>query len=181
MAGELTGDRPPAAARRLRSDRTFWAGLVVVAGLVVAGALLYDAAAVRAGRTARPWRAETADELARRHLDDPVVLIAAGAAVLLGLGCLVLALTAGQRRWLPLTRPGAVIDRAGVSALVTRWARRIDGVDSVKVRTGRGRTVVRIDGAAEPAAVERELRAELARVPLAGEHRLDVRTRRGSR
>ncbi|MFJ8044216.1 DUF6286 domain-containing protein [Kitasatospora sp. NPDC096147] len=165
----------------MRSDRTFWAGLVVVAGLVAGGALLYDAAAVRAGGTARAWRSETADELARRHLDDPVVLIAAGAALLLGGWLLLLALTPGQRRWLPLGRPGAVIDRAGVSALVARWAERIDGVDSAKVRTGRGWTVVRIDGDAEPASVERELRAELARVPLAGAHRLDVRTGRRRR
>ncbi|MER5867905.1 DUF6286 domain-containing protein [Kitasatospora sp. NPDC002040] len=177
----MTDDQIPPRVRRLRSNRTGWTGPVVVAALVLGGGLLYDAVAVRTGHRARPWRAETADRLATLHLDDPVVLISAGAAVLLGVLLLVLALTPGLRRWLLLRQPGAVIDRAGVAALVTRRAEQLDGVHSAGAKVRRGRTTVTFVGRVDPADVQRELRTELARVPLAGEHRLDVRTGKGRR
>ncbi|BFV56683.1 hypothetical protein KCMC57_up17870 [Kitasatospora sp. CMC57] len=172
----MTVDQGPVPIRRLRSPRTGWTALVVVAGLVVCGGLLYDAVAVRTGHRARPWRAETAHRLATLHLDDPVVLISAGVAVLIGALLLGLAVAPGMRRWLPLRQPGAVIDRSGVAALLARRADRLDGVSSLKVKVRRARTTVTMAGTADPAEVQRELRAELARVPLAGEHRLDVRT-----
>ncbi|GAA1135214.1 hypothetical protein F4556_001764 [Kitasatospora gansuensis] len=177
----MTVDQAPVRARRLRTARTGWTGLVVVAALVVGGGLLYDAVAVRTGHRARPWRAETADRLATVHLDDPVVQISAGAAVLIGALLLGLAVAPGMRRWLPLRQPGAVIDRAGVAALLTRRARQLDGVSWVKIKVRRARTRVTVAGPADPAEVQRELRTELARVPLAGEHRLDVRTGRARR
>lgn len=154
---------------------------MVVAALVVAGGLLYDAVAVRTGHRARPWRAEVAHQLATLHLDDPVVLISAGVAVLIGALLFGLAVAPGMRRWLPLRQPGAVIDRSGVAALLTRRADRLDGVSSLKVKVRRTRTSVTMAGTADPAEVQRELRAELARVPLAGEHRLDVRTGKARR
>ncbi|WP_405019752.1 DUF6286 domain-containing protein [Kitasatospora sp. NBC_00070] len=172
----MTVDQARPRVRRLRSTRTGWTALVVVAALVVGGGLLYDAAAVRTGHRARPWRAETADRLATLHLDDPVVLVSAGAAVLLGVLLLGLAVAPGMRRWLALRQPGAVIDRAGVAALLTRRAGELDGVDGVRIKVRRSRTKVTAGGSADPAEVQRELRAELARVPLAGENRLDVRT-----
>ncbi len=177
----MTVDQTPLKPRRLRANRTGWTALVVVAALVVGGGLLYDAVAVRTGHRARPWRAEAADRLATLHLDDPVVLISAGVAVLIGVLLLGLAVAPGMRRWLPLRQPGAVIDRAGVAALLTRRAGQLDGVSQVKVKVRRARTKVMLAGPADPAEVQRELRTELARVPLAGEHRLDVRTGKGRR
>ncbi|KJK57285.1 DUF6286 domain-containing protein [Saccharothrix sp. ST-888] len=168
----------PGPVRRPRSPRTAWAGLVAVAVLVIGGGLLHDVIAVRTGHPARPWRAELAHQLAVRHLDDTPVRIGAGIAVLLGLWFCRLALAPGLRRRLSLRRPGAVIDRAGVAALIADRTRDLAEVDEVAVRVRRTRTRVTVSGAADPVLIQRHLRAELARIPLAGPHQLDVRVRR---
>ncbi|WP_371500080.1 DUF6286 domain-containing protein [Kitasatospora sp. NBC_00374] len=175
-AEELPDERRPKITAP-RSPRTALTFVVVVAVLVLAGALLYDVIAVRTGHRARPWRARVARELADRQLDDTWVLVGAGVAVLLGLLLLWQAFAAGERRWLPLRVPGALIDRSGVAALISDRAAELPQVQAVQVRVGRGRTRVRITGAADPVGVQKALRAELARIPLAEPNRLDVRTR----
>ncbi|MEV4612132.1 DUF6286 domain-containing protein [Kitasatospora sp. NPDC049258] len=167
----------PAAVGRPRSARTRPAFLVVLVVLVVAGVLLFDVIAIRTGHQAWPWRVGTGRRLADRHLDDPWVLAGAGVTLLLGLLLLWLAFAAGERRWLPLRDAGAVIDRAGVAALISERAGRLPDVHSVKVKVSARRTKVMVTGIADPAEVQRELRAELARIPLALPNRLDVRTR----
>ncbi|WP_344338846.1 DUF6286 domain-containing protein [Kitasatospora putterlickiae] len=166
---------------RLRAPRTVAAAVVATVVLVVAGGLLYDVVAVRTGHQARRWRAELADELATRHLDDPAVLLGAGAGVLVG-GCLLwLALAPGLRRWLPLRPHGetaAVIDRSGVAALLADRAAGTPGVEHLRVRVGRRRVRIGLVGPADPASVERRLREELAAVTLARPLRLDVRSAR---
>ena len=108
-----------------------------------AGLLLYDVAAVRAGRTAMPGGGTLADELATRPLDDVWVIVGAAAvAVALGLWLLVLARrppvcaaccrcaagrTAGRPR------------RAGPARRRTGAARPGDGGVRRAVRPGRGR------------------------------------------
>ncbi|MEU9076207.1 DUF6286 domain-containing protein [Kitasatospora sp. NPDC048538] len=157
--------------------------IVATVVLVVAGALLYDVIAVRAGLPARRWRARIADELATRHLDDPWVLVGAGVAVLLGGTLLWLALAPGLGRWLPL-RPhggtGATIDRAGIGHLLADRAAGLPGVDHLKIRLSRRRIRVTLTGSADPALVERQLRDELARVTLARPPQLDVRSAGGA-
>ncbi|WP_354642823.1 DUF6286 domain-containing protein [Kitasatospora camelliae] len=161
---------------RPRSARTAVTGVVVTAVLVLAAAVLYDVIAVRTGHPARAWRAEVARELETRTLDDPWVLAGAGVALVAGVALCWLAFAPGLRRWLPLTEPGAAIDRAGVAALIsTRIAAQPEPL-MARVRVGRKRTRVSVTGTADPAALERELREELARVPLGLPHRLDVRT-----
>ncbi|MFF7458385.1 DUF6286 domain-containing protein [Kitasatospora sp. NPDC008115] len=165
--------------RRLRAPRTVAAAVVATVLLVVAGGLLYDVVAVRTGHQARRWRAELADELATRHLDDPAVLIGAGAGVLIGGWLLWLALAPGLRRWLPLRPHGetaVVIDRSGVAALLADRAAGLPGVEHLRVRVGRRRVRIALSGPADPASVERRLREELAAVTLARPLRLDVRT-----
>ena len=183
-AGEPTGGPaaapPPSRVRRPRAPRTLATALVVVAVVVVGGALLYDVVAVRTGHSARPWRAHLADELATRHLDDVWVLLGAGVAVLLGGWLCRLAFAPGLRRWLPLrpaARTDAVIDRAGVGALLVTRADEVPGVEGTTVRINRRRVRVAIAGPADPAAVQRSLAAELDRIGLARPLRLDVRTR----
>ncbi|MFJ1754262.1 DUF6286 domain-containing protein [Kitasatospora sp. NPDC088134] len=151
--------------------------LVVAAALVGAGTLLYDLVAVRAGGRARPWRQDLARELATRHLDDPWVLGFAGGAAALGLLLLWLALAPGLRGWLPLEPAGSAIHRAALGALIADRARRRADVHSWQVKVGRRRARVTLTGTADPAGAERDLRAELARVPLAVPYRLDVRSR----
>ncbi|MFJ9696244.1 DUF6286 domain-containing protein [Kitasatospora sp. NPDC101183] len=175
-------EEPVVRVRRPRAPRTAAAALVATAVLVLAGALLYDVVAVRAGQPARRWRAQLADELATRHLDDLWVLVGAGAAVLLGGWLLWLALAPGLRRWLPLRPYGGTtgaIDRAGIGHLLRDRAAGLTGIEELRIRVGRRRVRVRLVGAAEPSSVQRQLREELARVGLAGELRLDVRAARG--
>ncbi|MEW1912000.1 DUF6286 domain-containing protein [Kitasatospora sp. NPDC085895] len=160
---------------RPRSARTAATALVVTCLLVLGGAALYDAISEGTGHAARQWRADLARETATRHLDDPWVLGIAGGAVAAGLLLCWLAFAPGLRRWLPLLRPGAAIDRAGVAALLSARATGIEGVERCTVKARRHRAVATVTGSAEPIAVERELNEELAAVPLLGPYRLDLR------
>ncbi|WP_369182898.1 DUF6286 domain-containing protein [Streptomyces sp. Y1] len=176
-------EAPHGKVPRLRAPRTAAAALVATAVLVAAGALLYDVVAVRAGQPARRWRAQLADELATRRLDDVWVLTGAGVAVVLG-GCLLwLALAPGLRRWLPLRPYGettAAIDKGGIAHLLADRAAGLTGIEELRIRVGRRRVRVRLVGAADPASVQRQLREELARVGVARPLRLDVRAARGA-
>ncbi|GGV11215.1 hypothetical protein GCM10010495_25670 [Kitasatospora herbaricolor] len=186
-AGDRTGRRTAAGAaravrgRREKSPRTAPTAVVVVAALAVCGPLLYDVIAVRAGRRAAYWRTELADQLATHHLDDLWVLLGAGAAVLLGGWLLWLAFAPGLRRWLsllPAATTDAMIDRAGVGALLVARADEVPGVERTTVRINRRRARVTIEGPADPAAVQRDLAAELDRIALARPLRLEVLTSR---
>ncbi|MGW2251230.1 DUF6286 domain-containing protein [Kitasatospora sp. NPDC001660] len=165
--------------RRPRASRTPEAASVAAVVLVIAGALLYDVVSVRTGHSVRRWRADIADELATRHLDDLRVLVGAGVATALGGLLLWLAFAPGLRRWLVL-RPhggtGAVINRSGIGHLLADRAAGLPGVEGVRIRIGRRRVRVHLVGATDPAAVQRQLRDELARVTLARPLQLDVRT-----
>ncbi|MDY0814217.1 DUF6286 domain-containing protein [Kitasatospora purpeofusca] len=175
--GEAAGPAPK--VRRLRAPRTTAAVVVATVLLILALALLYDVVAVRTGQPARQWRTDLADELATRHLDDLAVLLGAGATTLLGGWLLWLALAPGLGRWLPLRPHGdtaAAIDRSGVAALLADRAAGLPGVEHLKVRINRRRVRIALVGPADPASVQRQLRAELAAVTLAGPLRLDVRT-----
>ncbi|MFF2661157.1 DUF6286 domain-containing protein [Kitasatospora sp. NPDC058032] len=183
-AGEGGSEPGVGKVRRPRALRTTAAAVVATVLLVAAGALLYDVIAVRTGHRARQWRAELAEELATRHLDDLAVLLGAGAGVLLGGWLLWLALAPGLGRWLPLRPHGdtaAAIDRSGVAALLADRAAGLPGVEHLRVRVSRRRVRIRLVGPADPASVQRRLREELAAVTLARPLRLEVRTagRRG--
>ncbi|MEV5008590.1 MULTISPECIES: DUF6286 domain-containing protein [unclassified Streptomyces] len=133
---------------RFWSVRRVPAGIVALLLLIVAGAFLYDIAAVRVGRPALRWRRELARQLAQRPLDDTWVLAGAGVAAVLGLWLIVLAATPGLRRLLPMRRTHPDV-RAGLhreaAALVLRdRAMEIAGVRSVRVRLHRRRADVRV-------------------------------------
>ncbi|MFJ1970451.1 DUF6286 domain-containing protein [Streptomyces sp. NPDC087903] len=146
---------PPAEEKEAEAGGTgrFWsarrvpAGIVALLLLVVAGAFLYDVAAVRAGRSAMHWRRELARQLAERPLDDIWVLVGAGVAAAVGLWLIVLAVTPGLRAVLPMRRTHADV-RAGLhrkaAATVLRdRAMEVSGVQSVRVRTRRRKSDVR--------------------------------------
>ncbi|MFD8701779.1 DUF6286 domain-containing protein [Kitasatospora sp. NPDC059648] len=182
---EPTGPVAGAARKvpRPRAGRAVTAALVATAVLVAVGALLYDVVAVRAGQPARRWRAQVADELATRHLDDLWVLVGAGVSILLGGWLLWLAIAPGLRRWLVLRPYGgteAAIERAGIGHLLTDRAAGLTGVDRLRIRVGRRRVRVSVSGPVDPALVQRQLREELGRVGLARPLRLDVRSWRGA-
>ncbi|GGV79070.1 DUF6286 domain-containing protein [Streptomyces griseoloalbus] len=133
--------------RRFWSARRVPAALLALVILVIAGAFLYDIAAVRADRNAMQWRRELARQLAERPLDDTWVLTGAGLATALGLWLLLLALTPGLRSLLPMRRTHPDV-RAGLhrdaAAMVLRdRAMEVAGVRTVRVRVTRSRADVR--------------------------------------
>ncbi|MCX4732888.1 DUF6286 domain-containing protein [Streptomyces sp. NBC_01363] len=134
-------------AGRFWSARRVPAAVLALVVLGGSGLLLYDVAAVRADRPAMRWRRALADELARRPLESAWLLGAAAVAVAIGLWLLVLAVTPGLRDRLPMRRdrPGvrAALDRSAAALVLRDRAVEVSGVQSVRVRMGRSRAVVR--------------------------------------
>ncbi|WP_202487071.1 MULTISPECIES: DUF6286 domain-containing protein [unclassified Streptomyces] len=150
MAAPGAAEPAPVAsgpARRFWSARRVPAALVALVLLGAGGLLLYDVAAVRAGRTAMAWRRRLAHELTVRHLDDPWVLGAAAAALALGIWLLVLAATPGLRTVLPMRRtaPGvrAGLDRSAAALVLRDRAMEVAGVQAVRLTVGRRRARAR--------------------------------------
>ncbi|WP_035794355.1 DUF6286 domain-containing protein [Kitasatospora mediocidica] len=169
---EAPANRVPRAARGAA------AGVVALVVLVAAGALLYDVAAVRTGRRAGAWRVRIADELATRQLGSLWVLGAAGAVALLGCWLLWLALARGNRRWLALRRlPGALIECAGVAALLESAALELTMVADARVRVNPRRARVTLFGSVDLSTARDALTAELERIGLVRPLRLRLRTR----
>jgi hypothetical protein len=144
---------PDAGADGAGGSGRFWsarrvpAGIVALLLLVVAGAFLYDIAAVRANRDALFWRRELARQLAERPLDDIWVLVGAGVTAAAGLWLIVLAATPGLRAVLPMRRPHADVraglHRAAAATVLRDRAMEVAGVQSVRVRMRRTRADVR--------------------------------------
>ncbi|WP_326696826.1 DUF6286 domain-containing protein [Streptomyces sp. NBC_01754] len=145
-ADEAAPERPGGRAGRFRSGRRVSAAVVALLLFGGSGLLLYDIAAVRAGRPAMAWRRSLADELATRHLDDVWVLAGSAAAAAVGLWLLLLALTPGLRALLPMRREHAGVRAAlyrDAAALVLRdRAAEVAGVQSVRVKVRRRKAKV---------------------------------------
>ncbi len=141
---------PPAGrARRFWSSRRVTSGITALLALAGTGLLLYDVAAVRAGRHAMRWRTRLADELATRPLDDTWVLTGAAVCAALGLWLLQLALSPGLRRILPLRPlPGPVragLDRDAAALVLRDRVLEVPGVRTARVSVSRRRAKVRVD------------------------------------
>ncbi|MDX3075472.1 DUF6286 domain-containing protein [Streptomyces sp. MI02-7b] len=138
-------------SRRLWSARRTPAALAALVMLFCAGMLLFDVVQVRAGQPAAAWRKGLFDELASRPLDDVWMLAGAATAAALGLWLIVLALTPGLRRRLPLQVPAgrgrtrATLDRDSAAQLLRDATLRVPGVSRARVRVRRHRTRVRAD------------------------------------
>ncbi|MER6100797.1 DUF6286 domain-containing protein [Streptomyces sp. NPDC001832] len=134
-------------AGRFWSARRIPAAVLALVILGGTGLLLYDVAAVQTGQPAMQWRRTLAYELAHRPLDNIWVLAGAAAAVVIGLWLFVLAITPGLRDLLPMRRdrPGvrAGLDRAAAALVLRDRAIEVSGVQSVRVRVGRGKAGVR--------------------------------------
>ncbi|MFD4569003.1 DUF6286 domain-containing protein [Streptomyces sp. NPDC058467] len=181
-----------ARSPRLWSARRIPAALVALVTLCAAGVLLYDVIAVRAGRRAGAWRTRLADEMATRPVDDLWLLIGGAVAVVLGLWLLILALTPGLRRLIPLRAPdgyaemGAWLNRRGAELVLRDAALRVPGVSRARVRVGRRRVTARADVRfRDPATVRDDLtqalRNQCRQLALAHTPRLAVRTRHHTR
>lgn len=138
--------RRPWAARRVAAAVT--ASLIMLG----AGTLLFEAVWIRTGHSATAWWTRLTDEFATRPVDDVWILTGAAVTAALGLLLIVLALTPGVRRQLPLRVPAdsrgrmrAVLDRKGAVLLLRDAAMRVPGVSAARVRVRRRRVKVRAD------------------------------------
>ncbi|MFD4988278.1 DUF6286 domain-containing protein [Streptomyces sp. NPDC058374] len=138
---------PGGRAHRFWSARRVPATLTALVLLGASGLLLYDVVAVRAGHRAMAWRRTLARELAERPLDDIWTLVGAGVAAALGLWLLLLALTPGRRRLLPMGRVHpdvrAVLHRKAAALAVRDRAMEVPGVQSATVKLKRRKAKVR--------------------------------------
>ncbi|WP_333775590.1 DUF6286 domain-containing protein [Streptomyces sp. IBSBF 3136] len=156
--------------------------------MVAAGAALIDVVAVRAGRRAAAWRREVADALATRPVDDVWMLTGAALAVVVGLWLVVLALTPGLRRLMPMRSPAKVraqLDRGSAAVLLRDAALRVPGVRTARIRMGRHRIRARVDvHFRAPQQVKTDLTAALGderdRLALSHPPRIAVRVRQRS-
>ncbi len=134
-------------AHRFWSTRRVPAGIVALLLLLLAGAFLYDVVSVRTGRDALGWRRDLARQLAERQLDDIWVQIGAGVAAALGLWLLLLAVTPGLRRLLPMRRTHrdvrAGLHRDAAADVLRDRAMEVAGVQSARVRMRRRKARVR--------------------------------------
>lgn len=177
---------PHSKARRPWSARRIPAALTALLVGAVAGTLLFDIVRVRAGQPASGWRVRLANELATRPMEDVRIQIAAAVIAVLGLWLLVLALTPGLRREMPMETPDAdlraTLDRDAAALLLRDAAMRVPGVSAAKVRIFRNRIRVRADARFRaPADVKADLllalQAELNRLTLVRPPRLAIRVR----
>ncbi|WP_329191810.1 MULTISPECIES: DUF6286 domain-containing protein [unclassified Streptomyces] len=179
--GGVVRGRRPWSARRIPA---------ALVALVVAGAavlVLVDVIRVRVGRSAAAWRTSLARELATRPLDDVWIRIGAVVVALLGLWLIVLALTPGLRRRLPLNSSDAdvraVLDRGAATVFLRDAALRVPGVSRATIHLGRRRLAARAevrfrDPSEVRADVSTALREQLDRLGLANPPtRISVRAR----
>ncbi|MFH9355712.1 DUF6286 domain-containing protein [Kitasatospora sp. NPDC017646] len=145
LSAGATAPNPSARAEgrrrphRERSARRWPAA--VAAALIAAGTslLLYDLCTVRAGHRAATWRISLAHELATRPIDDVWVVLGATVAALLGLLLLLLALTPGASRLLPMHTPAsdvparAVLQRSSAQAALRDAACHVPGVTRARI------------------------------------------------
>lgn len=187
----------PAEQGRKADRKRFWASrrvpsvlsAIVLAGL--SGMFLYDVVSVRAGNKATAWRRSLAHQLATRHLDDTWVILGASVCAAVGLWLLVLSLTPGRRRLLPMARSGPAGARGGLDRRAARLVLRdrameVSGIRSAKVRVGRRR--IKAHAAShfrELDAVRQDLDAAMAQavaqLGLARPPRLRVRVQRAAK
>lgn len=184
----LSPGRRPSRRRPWAQRRVPVAVLTLVAASGC-GLLLYDVVAVHAlGRPPAPWRTGLLDRLSTYGPGDTAVVVTGAASALFGAVLLLLALTPGHRRRLPLTssEPGvrAVLDRRSAALLVRDAVAAVPGVSETRVRSARGRIVARArlsfgDRATARRAVREAAAAALAGCGLGRPPRLRTRVRPG--
>ncbi|MEU3415344.1 DUF6286 domain-containing protein [Streptomyces sp. NPDC006658] len=139
-------EAPGRRTRRFWSTRRVPAALVALLSAAGTGLLLYDVVSVRAGRSAMRWRRLAAEELATRPLDDVWMIVGAAVAMALGLWLVLLAVTPGLRRLLPMRQPAGIpgkgevragLDRRAAALVLRDRAVRVPGVQSAQVAVGR--------------------------------------------
>ncbi|MDI3419051.1 DUF6286 domain-containing Asp23/Gls24 family envelope stress response protein [Streptomyces luteolus] len=137
--------RPP---RRWWSQRRLPMALVTVPAAAFIAAVTADVIRVHATRqAAAEWRVRTWEWLGGHGPGDTPVVVAGTAVTVLGAWLIVLALTPGRRRQLPLSAPAdrwnVAVDRSTLAAVIRDSVRDVPGVGAVSVRVRRRSVRVR--------------------------------------
>ncbi|QEU90915.1 DUF6286 domain-containing Asp23/Gls24 family envelope stress response protein [Streptomyces kanamyceticus] len=165
-----TGPDPARTARRPWSERRLPMGLFTLTAAAACGVLLYEVVSVHAaGRAPARWRVDLLDWLSAHGPGVTAVDLAAAAGVFaLGVWLLILAVTPGKRRRIPLATPApgvhATLERAAAAALLRDAVRDVPGITRVRVRMGRrgARVRTRLGFGDQDAAREAVRQAALA-------------------
>jgi len=131
---------------RFWSTRRVPAGLTALVLLGALGLFLYDLVSQRTGHPVMEWRRWLADQLASRPLDDGWIVGIAVSLLVIGAWMVVLAVTPGLRKLLPMSGNGGVragIDRAAAGLVLRDRAMAVPGVRAVRVDVGRRRVRAR--------------------------------------
>lgn len=165
-----TGQNPTRTARRPWSQRRLPMGLFALTAATACGVLLYEVVSVHAaGRPAARWRVDLVDWLSSHGPGVTATDLAAAAGVFaLGVWLLILAVTPGKRRRIPLVAPApgmrATLERAAAAALLRDAVSDVPGITRVRVRMGRrgARVRARLGFGDRDAALDAVRRAALA-------------------
>lgn len=144
-AGNTPGLRTP---HRTWAQRRIPVALLGLAAAAACALLLYDVVQVHAAHHAPArWRTGLVDWLAGHGPGDTAVTAGGAVAAVAGLWLLLLALSPGARKLLPMVPPGrdlrAALERAAVAVLVRDAVAAVPGVTRVRTRVGRHRVTVR--------------------------------------
>lgn len=181
-----TASQESGRVRRFWAARRVPAGIVALIVLGASGLLLYDVVSVRADEPAMHWRRWLAHKLATVHLDNTWVLASTAAIAAIGLWLLVLALTPGLRRLLPMQRPcddiRGGLERSAAALILRDRAMEVSGVQAAKVSVSRRKIKARaVSHFGDLDDVHRELRTALhqalGQLALARQPKLIVRAK----
>lgn len=139
-----------ARAHRPWSQRRLPVAVFAIAAAAVCGVFLYDVVSVHAaGHAPAQWRVRLSEWLSTHGPDSGTTpgVLAALAVFALGVWLLVLAVTPGRRRLLPMRPPlpgvRAVLERRAVAVILRDAMTEVPGIGRVLVRVGRRSARVR--------------------------------------
>lgn len=170
---ETVGHRPP---RRWWAQRRVPMAVATLAAATVCAAVTADVVRVHTTHhAAAAWRTHTVNRLADHATADTSVTFAGAVLVtLLGAWLILLGVTPGRRRHLPVAVPApgwiAAVDRSTVATLLRDTVADVPGTDTVAVRVRRRRARVRATLAFGDLPTAREQATAAARATLTDCH-----------
>ncbi|MGW5398163.1 DUF6286 domain-containing Asp23/Gls24 family envelope stress response protein [Streptomyces sp. NPDC003952] len=167
-ANSATANRAARVPYRWWTSRRIPAALTAVLVVAGSGLLVYDIVAVGQGHLSRWPQGPLVHQLTDRPLGSAWLMFAAVLCASLGLWLVVLALTPGRRRLLPLRlqdqdQVRAALDRAGAAVGMRDAALSVPGVTSARVRLGRRVSVRAVCSFGDPQQTDTDLNQALNR------------------
>ncbi|MEU3838164.1 DUF6286 domain-containing Asp23/Gls24 family envelope stress response protein [Streptomyces microflavus] len=169
LSPALTEGDSTAANHTVRVPYRWWSARRIPAALTAmlmmggSGLLVYDIVAAAQDHLSRWAQGPLVLQLTDRPLGSAWTIFAAGMCATLGLWLIVLSVTPGQRRLLPLRpqdqdpAPRAALDRASAAVAMRDVALSVPGVTAVRIRLRRRITVRAVSSFGDPQQIETDL------------------------